>query len=112
MGSKDYQAYTGEVITFEASKRFYKSYQWDFGDGTMTPDLVSRRATHKFEEAGSYLVSLTVYDELDNKPKTITADVTVKDSKIQMMKKYWALSAAALLFVFTMVDLLGFDGFW
>ena len=112
MGRKDYKACTGDVVTFQASRTFCKSYQWDFGDGNMTPKSLSRRATHKYEEAGSYIVSLTVCDGPDNKARTISVDMTVKDTATQTLKNYWFTAVAILLFAFAGLEaLLNFDVF-
>ena len=104
LGKNYYEAYTGDVITFKASKQIYKSYQWDFGDGTMTPESKSHIATHRFEEAGLYVVYLTVYDEVNKKSKIIAVDVIVKDTKIQMLTSYRVRAVAISLFVFASVE--------
>jgi outer membrane protein OmpA-like peptidoglycan-associated protein len=38
------------------------SYQWDYGDGT-TANFTFPRATHRYENPGTYLVQLTVEDD-------------------------------------------------
>jgi len=55
----------GEQITFDASASYdpdgsIVSYEWDFGDGTTARGVT---ATHKFDNPGNYLVTLTVTDD-------------------------------------------------
>lgn len=51
-----------------------KMYQWSLGDGTETS---SSRAYGKYEESGTYTVTLTAYDDSDE-PGTVTKFVTVE----------------------------------
>jgi PKD repeat protein len=52
----------GESITFTSTSTGYAdSYEWDFGDGTNIVGNYSN-TTHTYYEAGTYTVSLTVYD--------------------------------------------------
>ena len=56
----------GDLISFDASASYDPDggeiilYQWDFGDGTAAE---GKQTTHKFDQAGSYLVTLTVTDD-------------------------------------------------
>lgn len=104
LGKNYYEAYTGDFITFKASKQIYKSYQWEFGDGNRTNESKSHIAINRYEEAGSYVVYLTVYDEVNKKSKTIYVDVIVKDTKIQMITSYRVRAVAISLFVFASVE--------
>ncbi len=51
---------TSEVAGYTASNQNYKSYHWDFGDGTQD---TGRSVRHHFVNEGKYLVSLTVKDD-------------------------------------------------
>jgi PKD repeat protein len=69
----------GQVITFDGSNSVDPdgeliSYDWDFGDGT-TGEWI--KPTHKYEESGTYEVTLKVTDNSDSKCSTATAKVTV-----------------------------------
>lgn len=55
------------------------TYTWDFGDGTApTQPSESRHAVHTFEEAGTYVVYVTVEDG-DGGTDTLGLEVTVAD---------------------------------
>ncbi|AIJ06361.1 PKD domain containing protein [Methanocaldococcus bathoardescens] len=69
-----------ETVTFDALLSYdtegaIKLYKWDFGDGykinTTTPTI-----SHEYNRSGTYLVKLTVYDEL-NSSNTISKTITV-----------------------------------
>ncbi|MEF8808004.1 malectin domain-containing carbohydrate-binding protein, partial [Natronomonas sp.] len=66
----------GEDVTFDASDSTddssIASYEWDFDDGTTAS---GETATHTFDEAGDYDVTLTVTDDdgvTDNTTQTVT----------------------------------------
>ncbi|MFW6176359.1 MAG: PKD domain-containing protein [Thermoplasmatota archaeon] len=70
----------GEVI-FDASNSSdnveITSYEWDFDDGTTA---TGKTVTHKFDEKGTYEVTLTVSDEAGNTDTdTVTVTVEKKD---------------------------------
>ncbi len=50
-------------------------YEWDFGDGRTGK---GKRVSHMYEKAGTYNVTLTVYDEY-NKSDSISKTVTVEE---------------------------------
>ena len=69
---KPLEPMTGETITFNASASYdtspfgnvtIVSYEWDFGDGTMSTGMIS---THVYGEPGTYSVTLTVTDNNGN----------------------------------------------
>ncbi len=54
--------FTNQEITFTAeSSSNITSYQWNFGDGGTSTE---QNPTHQFTEAGSYIVTLTVYGNI------------------------------------------------
>jgi len=106
-GKTAFQAYTGEVITFEASKQGCESYEWDFGDGRNANFLKSHRVTHKFEEAGSFAVELTFVSE--NTTKTITAGIDVNDRNCTKVTKYGTKVVGYLAVAFAVIEYLGID---
>jgi len=108
-GEPVYQAYTGEVVTFEAPKKGCKSYQWDFGDGRNTNNVISHRVTHEFQKAGSFAVSLTFYDVPENTTKTITAGIVVKDTKCSKVTKYGTAVVSFLAVGFAVIEYLDID---
>jgi len=65
--SEDEEYYAGVDYSFSAADSAsvngdIESYTWDFGDGTS--DESTRTAKHTYEEAGEYLITLEVEDEL------------------------------------------------
>ena len=67
-------AYTGEIITFNASESYdpdgtIVSYYWDFGDDTNGTGVV---VEHAYSDDGSYVVTLVVTDD-DGETATATA---------------------------------------
>ncbi|RLI46253.1 hypothetical protein DRO69_03470, partial [Candidatus Bathyarchaeota archaeon] len=78
----------GETVTFNASASAdadgtIVSYSWDFGDGTTETYVkdvnLTAIATHAYEAAGDYNVTLTVTDD-DGLTHTITKTITVKEA--------------------------------
>lgn len=76
--------YKGKSYVFDASKSSSPAsdkivkYQWNFGDGSTAN---TRTASHKYEEEGSYEVSLTVVDENGLKGEdTFQVDIAVSQS--------------------------------
>ncbi|MFW6072060.1 MAG: PQQ-binding-like beta-propeller repeat protein [Thermoplasmatota archaeon] len=70
-----------EKVTFDAlgssDNREITSYEWDFDDGTTAN---GETVTHKFDEKGTYEVTLTVSDEAGNTDTdTVTVTVEKKD---------------------------------
>ena len=52
----------------------WTSFQWDFGDGTLS---VEKCPTHKYLKAGEYRVVLTVYGEPELKGVSLSAETTL-----------------------------------
>ncbi|MFW5928089.1 MAG: PKD domain-containing protein, partial [Thermoplasmatota archaeon] len=60
-----------------SDNREITSYEWDFDDGTTAN---GETVTHKFDEKGTYEVTLTVSDEAGNTDTdTVTVTVEKKD---------------------------------
>lgn len=57
---------------------FIKSMHWDFGDGTLSEDILP---AHTYEESGEYEVKLLVY-KTDDCVDTITRQITIKPDPI------------------------------
>ena len=57
----------GKAVSFDGTgstdNHYVASYKWDFGDGTTSTEV---RPKHTYSEAGTYRVSLTVYDSAEN----------------------------------------------
>ena len=74
----NYEAETVSEFTFQASLTYshssIKSYQWDFGDGTLG---TGENISHAFSGAGNYTVTLTVTDILDQ-TDTFSQNIEVK----------------------------------
>ncbi|KKT20209.1 MAG: PKD domain containing protein [Candidatus Peregrinibacteria bacterium GW2011_GWA2_43_8] len=75
----DIQGSIKTVFTFDASESKNKDgssrnlgYGWDFGDNTRSTE---KKASHKFEEVGTYEITLTVSDEDD---PTVTSEDTIQ----------------------------------
>ena len=57
-------------------------YNWDYGDGTITPPTTSPTNVHNFANFGDYTVTLTVhnpYDSIDSATKTQTVHVITQE---------------------------------
>jgi PKD repeat protein len=65
--------------------------------------------THKFEDAGSFTVSLTFHGISKNAPKTITAGIVVKDTKCGKVMKYWTAVVGFLAILFAVIEYLDVD---
>ena len=67
----------GKAVSFDgtgsADNHYVASYKWDFGDGTTSTEA---RPKHTYSEAGTYKVSLTVYDSAENSD-THTTEVEI-----------------------------------
>ncbi len=67
----------GKAVSFDGTgstdNHYVASYKWDFGDGTTSTEA---RPKHTYSEAGTYKVSLTVYDSAENSD-THTTEVEV-----------------------------------
>jgi len=68
----------GETITFDASASYdpdgtIDNYSWNFGDGTQGSEAVT---THMYSAGGTYVVSLTAFDN-DGMSTTVTTEVVV-----------------------------------
>lgn len=73
--------YVGEDYEFDGSLSQVEDgkitkFNWDFGDGS--DEVKTRSVTHAFEEAGTYTVTLTVYDQDGNSDVT-TLEVDAKE---------------------------------
>lgn len=65
----------GEVIDFVASTNVEANYLWDFGDGNTS---ILESPSHVFESAGTYEVTLSIFDALFNCPSNpVSIIVTV-----------------------------------
>lgn len=67
----------GKAVSFDGTgstdNHYVASYKWDFGDGTTSTEA---RPKHTYSEAGTYKVSLTVYDSAENSD-THTTEVEI-----------------------------------
>ncbi len=77
---------TNQLLAFSATDSTDKdgsitSYKWDFGDGT-TSNFTFPRATHRYENPGTYLVQLIAEDD---KGATAIASQQVVISEAEMM---------------------------
>lgn len=73
--------YVGEDYEFDGSLSQVEDgkitkYSWDFGDGS--DEVKTRSVTHAFETAGTYTVTLTIYDQDGNSDVT-TLEVKAKE---------------------------------
>ncbi|OIP81206.1 hypothetical protein COW94_00730 [Candidatus Peregrinibacteria bacterium CG22_combo_CG10-13_8_21_14_all_44_10] len=73
IGSDNDEYYTGVSYSFSAADSEsingeITKYTWDFGDGSN--DVKTRTAKHTYEEAGNYLITLEVEDEVGETGKT------------------------------------------
>ncbi|WP_440954619.1 S8 family serine peptidase [Methanosarcina sp. Mfa9] len=82
-----YSAEEGQTVTFNGSNSYdpdqdgsIVSYEWDFGDGSTGS---GETATHNYNEAGVYIVSLTVRD---NENAASTGSTTVEISEVPTTK--------------------------
>jgi RHS repeat-associated protein len=70
---------TNGIVDFDASASVLDdpdnmmAYQWDFGDGS---GAVDKTATHAFVDAGTYTVTLLVWDSHGNRSLPFTQEVT------------------------------------
>ncbi len=77
--SGPYSASTGEKISFDASDSIspdgnITSYNWDFGDESTGS---GKKTSHTYTEAGTYTVTLTIYNNLGGSDsETTTATIT------------------------------------
>ncbi|EKD28224.1 MAG: hypothetical protein ACD_79C00380G0001 [uncultured bacterium] len=69
-------AYINQEITFAGNSSYHlypnriiNQYEWDFGDGTTA---LGESVVHAFNEAGTYTISLTVYDNNSNPKSNVT----------------------------------------
>lgn len=72
MTASDLEVDTGSTVTFDASQSAapqgvdgdaIAKYVWDFGDGTAQQTTQTPTTSHTYQKAGSYKVTLTVYDK-------------------------------------------------
>lgn len=79
----DVEAGTGDKVTFDASGAIDNvgvvKWTWTFKEGGKTVTLDGEKASHTFDEAGDYKVTLTVEDAEGNQAST-AFDVTVAGS--------------------------------
>ena len=68
LSTMDYPSSYSSVIGYNAINQSYKSYHWDFGDGTKD---TGRSVRHHFANEGKYLVSLIVKDNNCEDTKTM-----------------------------------------
>jgi PKD repeat protein len=84
----------GANVTFDASSSSDNvgivSYEWDFGDETTG---TGKTATHKYNNAGTYTVTLTVKDAAGNQA-TDTMSVTVNPTEAF---PWWIVGAAGIV---------------
>lgn len=76
----------GKAVSFDGTSstdnHYVASYKWDFGDGTTSTEA---RPKHTYSEAGTYKVSLTVYDSAENSD-THTTEVEIYDEDYNAVK--------------------------
>jgi len=75
-----------EPVTFDASASFdpdgwLVSYSWDFGDASLAAGI---SAVHRFQEAGTFVVTLTVVDDDGASSSHIETIVIADTSKLQV----------------------------
>jgi len=67
--------FVNRALTFDGSEFNAASYAWNFGDGTSATGPI---ATHAYQEAGTYTVTLTVADS-DGDTQVTTQEVKIWD---------------------------------
>ncbi|MFH0865978.1 MAG: PKD domain-containing protein [Bacteroidota bacterium] len=67
-------AYTGEVILFTNTTADADTYEWNFGDGTLS---TTTSPTHTYNSSGTYTVTLTAYSKNMKKSDIVTAQVFI-----------------------------------
>ncbi|MDW3645593.1 MAG: gliding motility-associated C-terminal domain-containing protein [Bacteroidia bacterium] len=63
-------------FSFEAADSYAESYIWDFGDGT--EPVNTKNPSHTFEEAGTYTVLCTMYEEGNDCPAKDSLQIEVQ----------------------------------
>lgn len=72
LNASDLEVDAGSVITFDASQSAVPSdvpgdtltkYVWNFGDNSASQTTATATTSHKYAKAGSYAVTMTVYDK-------------------------------------------------
>jgi PKD repeat protein len=61
------------LVTFSNKSQHATKYYWDFGDGTTS---TYENETHTYRNNGTYTVTLTASNDVNNDKKTITINVT------------------------------------
>ncbi len=99
--SKD-EVQVGEVITFEEESSGADKYYWDFGDGTQQQLDRGINPTHKYDEPGTYTVTLLVENEKGDATSTTSAEIVVaggsQENQSQIMDKSWRVESVQLTF--------------
>ncbi len=88
---------TNETVTFtNSSSGSYTSCSWNFGDNS-TSTVTTTTVTHKYTQAGTYSVALTVTNSAGSNTMTRTNYITVQKNTIppgQSVTKSWGENAA------------------
>jgi PKD repeat protein len=81
----------GQSITFNASQSYdpeggkIQKYLWDLGDQTGNKPT-SETITHQYTKAGTYIITLTVFDQRGNNSASQTTAITVGQEYSQAVK--------------------------
>ena len=79
MSASDLEVDAGSAISFDASQstppqgvagEAVVKYVWDFGDGSKQQTTQTPTTAHKYQKAGSFTVTLTVYDRANEQATT------------------------------------------
>jgi hypothetical protein len=71
------------------------TYEWDFGDGATGTGAVT---THTYATPGSYVVTLTVWDTMDNQDEDVLVVVVAEEAAAFQLEWWMFVVAIALVF--------------
>jgi len=74
--AREKDSYTAAFTdTSQESKSFFRSWSWNFGDGSTSND---QNPIHRFKERGTYTVTLKIgYGRMHKKTSSVTQDIRV-----------------------------------